>query len=106
MEVIEFAQKTLHDSIDILLKAVNLVGLVVRLQVSHDSLHVVLQIVHVICVLSEASLHQSVVENEINTRLGRLLRALSCLLSTGVGADIKVFSDLSLDVLPRDFSES
>ena len=102
LEIIELSQKRLHDPIDVLLKAVNLVGLVVGLQVSHDSLHVVLQIVHVIRLLSEASLHQSVVENQIDSGLHRLFCALSGLLSTGVGADIKIFSDLSLDMLARE----
>ena len=86
LEVIKLSQKTLHDSINVLLESFDLVLLVIALEVSHDPLHVVLQIVHVVSLLSEPSLDQSVIEDKVDPRLHGLLCALISLLSASVGA--------------------
>ena len=63
LKVIKSSQKTLHDSIDVFLESLDLVLLVIALQISHNPLHVVLQIVHVVGLLAESSLDQSVIED-------------------------------------------
>merc|ERR1711923_650528 len=65
----------------------------------HDPLNVVLEIVHVVRLLAEASLHQPVVEDEVDSRLGGLFSPLTALLGTGVGTNIKIVSNLPLHVL-------
>merc|ERR1719305_61664 len=86
LEVAKFSQQSFHDSVDILLESLDLVLLVVALQIGHDPLHVVLEVVHVISLLPEPSLDQSVVEDEVHSRLHGLLSALISLLGAGIGA--------------------
>ena len=99
LQVTKPPQKTLHHTVDVLLEALDLVSLVVGLEVGDHPLHVVLQVVHVVGLLPEPGLHQPVVEDEVHARLGGLLRALGSLLSAGVGADVKIITNFTGDVL-------
>ena len=99
LQVTKPPQKTLHHTVDVLLEALDLVSLVVGLEVGDHPLHVVLQVVHVVGLLPEPGLHEPVVEDEVHSGLGRLLRALGSLLSAGVGADVKIITNFSGDVL-------
>ena len=60
LEITEFTEESLHDSVDVLLKAVHLIGLVVSLKVGDHPLHVILQVVHVVGLLAKAGLDQPV----------------------------------------------
>merc|ERR1740129_2724140 len=86
LKVTKFSQQTLHDSVDVLFESLDLVLLVVALQIGHDPLHVVLQVVHVVSLLPEPGLHESVVEDEVHSELHCLLSALISLLSAGIRA--------------------
>merc|ERR1712186_178192 len=81
LQVTKPPQKTLHNTVDVLLEALDLISLVVGLEVGDHPLHVVLQVVHVVSLLPEPGLHESVVKDEVHSGLGRLLGA-------GVGADV------------------
>merc|ERR1719277_1157108 len=87
------------NSIDVLLKSLNLVFLIIALQVSNHPLHVVLQIVHVVSLLAKSSLDKPVVKNEINSRFNSFFSALSTLFCTCIGSNIKVIANLSCDML-------
>ena len=103
LKVIKSSQKTLHDTIDVLLEALDLISLVVALQVGDDPLHVVLQVGHVVSLLTKSSLHQPLVEDEIYSRLHGLIGAFISLFSTGVGSfQDKVSSSFSGDVLNKN----
>ena len=101
LQVTKPPQKTLHHTVDVLLEALDLVSLVVGLEVGDHPLHVVLQVVHVVGLLPEPGLHEPVVEDEVHSGLGRLLRALGSLLSAGVCADVKIITNFTGDVLEK-----
>ena len=101
LQVTKPPQKTLHHTVDVLLEALDLVSLVVGLEVGDHPLHVVLQVVHVVGLLPEPGLHQPVVEDEVHSGLGGLLRALGSLLSAGVGSDVKIITNFTGDVLEK-----
>ena len=101
LQVTKPPQKTLHHTVDILLEALDLVSLVVGLEVGDHPLHVILQVVHVVGLLPEPGLHEPVVEDKVHSGLGRLLRALGSLLSAGVGADVKIITNFTGDVLEK-----
>ena len=99
LQVTKPPQKSLHHTVDVLLEALDLVSLVVGLEVGDHPLHVVLQVVHVVGLLPEPGLHEPVVEDQVHSGLGRLLRALGSLLSAGVGADVEIITNFTGDVL-------
>ena len=106
LEILESAEKVLHDSGDVLLEVVDLAGAVVLLEVLDHLLHVVLEVHGEVLLGPEAGLHEPVVEDDVDAGGGGLVCAFVGLLGGSVGSlqdDIVALAGLVLQMKKSTF---
>merc|ERR1711874_3896 len=108
LEVLELRQKRLHDAVDVCLKSFHLVPPVVLLKVLDDPLHVELQVILVLFLVTEKRFTKPMVQDDIDTGHTTFVAALISILAlgAGVGSGQYNFSLLSGLVLSIDLIDT
>ena len=103
LKILEFPHHFLHDLVDIGLEFIDFALAVFLLQIFQDFLHVGLEVISEALLIAESGFDKSVVEHNIDTRLGAFISTFISLFGGGVGTRKNNFSLFTGLVLKKVF---